>query len=236
MSSRSTPTSSPTRTTSCNIAAPTIWGTCASQAVSCRSTAHLGIYRSSRQTLLRGRWELSPRLQGLRYGDRGARGRAGGLGLRGSRRRPRPPAAARRRNRGSARSGRARWSRAARRSDARLAAAPLLRDRSRRRGLGRGCIASFRCVCLGRWIGGGAGGLEALERQLQLFDLALDLLRTRAEALLLEPSDGDLQRLHQGPARLAAVIPAISARRPSIMACSSAGSSGRVPGSFAMVG
>jgi hypothetical protein len=122
--------------------------------------------------------------------------------------RPQPPRS------GSARPDRARWSRAARH---------------------RGCAACRGAGTLSgvanseakaSSLSGGSASVAASaaarevsrlsQRQLQLFDLALDLLRVRAKALLLEPSDGDLQRLHHraSQARLPAVIPAISARRP----------------------
>ena len=84
--------------------------------------------------------------------------------------------------------------------DTGLAAAALRRD-----AVGRGVLGGGAAPPPARpapaSVGGGAGGLEALERELQLLDLALDLLRARAEALLLQPRDGDLQRLRPRPRR-----------------------------------
>lgn len=63
----------------------------------------------------------------------------------------------------------------------------------RRRGIGDLVLRRF-----GSRIGGGGGRrLEVFEGELQLLDLALDLLRTRPVLLLLQPGDGDLERLDQ---------------------------------------
>jgi len=63
----------------------------------------------------------------------------------------------------------------------------------------------LRGLGLGRGRRGlGHGHLQVLQRQLQLLDLARDLLRARAELLLFEPGDADLQRPDQrlvGPHR-----------------------------------
>ncbi len=87
---------------------------------------------------------------------------------------------------------------------------------SRRDAVGRGGpvgrrLLGFRGVRFGRRIDGGAGGLEAFEREFQLFDLALDLLRARAEALLLEPGDGEPECLHQR------LVGAVGSRHPGIL-------------------
>ncbi len=63
-----------------------------------------------------------------------------------------------------------------------------------RRDIGSGLV---RAVRIGGRVGGGACRLEALERELQLLDLSLDLLRARSEPLLLQARDGDLERLDQ---------------------------------------
>ena len=74
--------------------------------------------------------------------------------------------------------------------DARLAAAPGRDALFQRRGIG-GLVLDLLWR-LGSRIGGGARRLEVFEGKLQLLDLALDLLRTRAVLLLLQPGDGDL--------------------------------------------
>ena len=62
----------------------------------------------------------------------------------------------------------------------------------RRRSLFQGLVLlGRRVVSLRR------GDHQVLERQLELFDLALDLLRAGAELLLLELGNPDAQRLHE---------------------------------------
>jgi hypothetical protein len=88
------------------------------------------------------------------------------------------------------------------RRDTRLAATAGWQKLRRCRRVGGGSIG--RLVALRRRVRGRTGHLEALEGELQLRDLAVDLLRARPVLLPLQPGDGELECLDQrlvGPAR-----------------------------------
>ena len=79
--------------------------------------------------------------------------------------------------------------------DPRLAASAGRQALLRCRRVGGGIIG--RLVALRCRIGGRTRHLEALERQFQLRDLAVDLLRARTVSLPLQPGDGELECLDQ---------------------------------------
>lgn len=74
---------------------------------------------------------------------------------------------------------------------------PRLAAPARQDALAARLWAWFSCGRRNRCLRGGHRHLEILERQLQLLDLAADLLRARPELLPLELGDADPQRLDQ---------------------------------------